>query len=397
MVSRRRDTTRRETLLPRVLHLLGRIHDEDERDQLEQFFHQAALTIEELGLLDIDAMAARMALPEQQSFVLGTIRSLLDRIESLVFFVKAVFPVDEPNDDIDIQFALDDTDEYLSKEPEGTAERGINQSLNAFAWSIGNEVRTLGQNLPSSVQPAMVVPFMTRVDQFRGRVRSGLGEMFFAAVQAHAVVRREDVVPFYKEDLEISLALRRAITLFRTRLGVKKKQLFERMARGDQVGLRHSINGLIQLLLAFMETEEFRNLQGLDRNSCWSIRGKLEALLSAPHLPQRLVETNVDGLSKFVDSLNLVNQRELLVAHDRETIRSTYRQLDLIEEAVGNDDLARAQQCLKGAVGSVSTLFGRDPSFDGLLKLLHHVQVGALGIDDILALTGLIRCHATME
>ena len=50
-------------------------------------------------------------------------------------------------------------------------------------------------------------------------------------------------------------------------------------------------------------------------------------------------------------------------------------------------------EALRRAVSTAQPLFGREPTFDGLLKLMKHVDVSDLGLDDTLALAGLMSQH----
>jgi hypothetical protein len=389
--------TTRENLLPRVWHILERIGDEEDRAALEQFFNLAALTIEELGLLDVDRLAYLLSSSGTYHQAYAIVDALLGRVQSIVVYIEAAFPSEHDEKEINFDFELTDNLRHDLGEVKTIQNTALSENLNSLAWSVGRGLIQIKSVLESAVQSGDMTHFLLQLDDFRGRTKAGIGEMFYSAVLAHAVARRPDVVPFYQEDVDAGLALRREITVFRSRLGIKQRQLHLDCQNRDAYAALDGLRNLVAELDGFIQSPHFASLHAPDRGISHHLRRQLGELMQMRPLEPGSIVSSVEGLVKFVESLNLVNQRDLLLSHDRESIVSTRQYLELAEGSLARNDLSKAQKSLVRAVEAVSTLFGRDPTFDGLLKLLQHVNVGVLGVDDILALTGLIRCHAVME
>src|SRR5690606_20028705 len=155
---------------------------------------------------------------------------------------------------------------------------------------------------------------------------------------------------------------------------------------GDEAGEKVAtcLAALHGVFDAFMQTDPYASLRVVDRRSCSELREALADLMGKAKPPRRQVENAVEGLAKFLDSLTLVNQRELLIVHDRDAVADTEAQLDAVEAAVVEDRVDLAREALGRAVRTAEPLFGREPTFDGLLKLLRHVDPEQLDLDDTL-------------
>lgn len=379
-------------LLPRVQQLLTRIFEPEERKRFEGFFIGAAAAIEGLGGLDL-TQAEQDANWGDDGLVLEKLPpdllKALDRVDRFLDFVQEAFPTDDDGDDDDFDFDLgphDNSNAESGDESANHTESNLAQSLSAFSQNLKHEQRVLRDSFNAPVAETDPWTVFERVGEFRGRTRSGIGEMFFLAAREFAVVRKEDVVPFYKEDVHTSLVLRQAITHLRARIDLYRSRLEDQLQKDDPEGIRAAVSGLHDLFDAFMQTDAYVSLRVVDRRSCIDLRQSLAQLISEEKPPRRQVETAVDGLAKFLDSLTLVNQRELLVIHDREAIADTEPHLESIEEAVATDDPAAAREALRRALRTARPLFGREPTFDVLLNLLEHVDFEALSLDDLLAL-----------
>ena len=381
-----------EALLPRVQELLTRIPSADGRRRFECFFTAAAATIEQFGQLSLTDVKGNGE-PAPWEELEPAVRSSLRQLRAFLDVVRREFPVaEEPESgEGDLDFSLDGpAPTQPAKAAPTDPVQKVAALLGSFCSTIGREMRLMEETLHNEALVSDPWNLAERLCDFRGRTRSGIGEMVFMASRLFAVVRKEDVVPFYQEDLDRSLALRRGVTTLRERLGVQRVRLNRLLAKEDTPAVRRSLEKYLSDVDEFLADALFCVMRPADQRACRQARAELAALASSP-TPGRQIESSIDGLEKFLDSLSLVNHRELLLAHDREVVEDASRHLDTCLDAVAGGAVAEARERLRRTLSAAKRLIGREPGFDLLLRLLGRLDITTLGEDDILAIGQLLR------
>ena len=386
-----------ETLLPRVQQLLTRITEKDERRRFECFFTSAAATIERLGDIDIDGSTRDGDVPNDTQYweaLEPVVRQSLQQLSAFLTLVRREFPIDTSAETAsagDDDFSLDGPATPQPQKQVKDRVQEVADLFGSFCLTIARELRLIEEAL---AREALLVDrwnLLERLGEFRGRTRSGIGEMIFLAARLFAVVRKEDVVPFYKEDVESSLSLRRGVTTLRERVGVQHARLQRLLAKEDKAAVRVCLGKCLAELDGFITSPLFAAIRPADRRAFRQARRDFATVVERDAAFAREIESSIDGIEKFLDSLSLVNHRELLLAHDRELVDSATHHLDGLLDAVATDGLAAARESLRLAVRSAKELAGRTPALDVLLRLIQHVDIESVGVDEILAMEQLIR------
>ena len=77
----------------------------------------------------------------------------------------------------------------------------------------------------------------------------------------------------------------------------------------------------------------------------------------------------MEGFAKFLDSMSIINRREILINHDREAFAECSRLLEQATESLTAKEMDRASSLLRKALGLAMKLFGRDRYLDDYLVL----------------------------
>jgi hypothetical protein len=383
-------------LLPRVRELLTRIPSTDERGKYERFFKAAAAAIERLGELDVTGVVEDSETANQDVWnaLEPTVKKTFRRVDAFLDVVKREFgmAVEDSNDEPDLDFDLggEESAAKPSEEPEDAGD-DVKGALGAYCSNMLRELKMLQAKLPELMKDRWNL--LEQLGEFRGRARSGVGEMVFLSARQFAMVRKEDVVPFYKEDIDSSVQLRRAISQLRGRIEVHRTHLGRLDVGKDANAVKDTIKKFVHEFDVFMKNDSWRGMRAIDKRSFLQVRREVGEAADREKLAKREVETTVEGLSRFLDSLSHMNRRELLVVHDRETIAGTQRHLDAVITAVGSADEEAARAAFKRAYKDADRLFGREATLDGILKLFTRVEPDKLELSELLEMAQLLRAQ----
>jgi hypothetical protein len=389
------------TILPRVEQLLTRIASTEERQTYERFFRAASVAIERLGELDIAGPSNEdpdSADPTFWEKLAPEVTGTLMRVEAFLDIVRHQFPITEVENETALDAAFDDAFSFdraavqptTTNEPADIIQEAA-KTLQSFCSNLTHDLHDLKKALAT---PALMQDrwnLLERLGAFRGRSRSGIGEMVFVAARLFAVVRKEDVVPFYKEDVVGSRALRRSVSAMRNRIDVQRARLELVKDKDDGRAVGASVARIMGEFDGFTQTDVYRSMRASDKRTFLGVRHNLRQLSQQGDFKPREVEQSVEGLTRFLDSLALMNQRELLLMHDRETIAQIVRALGATLDAVGHDDAGLARQHLRRALAISEGLMGREPTFDVLLELFRRTDLDHVELPELLAMAQLIR------
>jgi hypothetical protein len=390
------------TILPRVEQLISRIGRAEEQDRYQRFFRAASVAIERLGELDVSGSdtedpdaSGGLAFWEALA---PAVTNTLKRVAGFLELVRTEFPITEAEQDVALDAAFDDAfafDAPAPKQSEAARPRDSLQdaakTLHSFCSNLTRDLHALEDALKTPTLMTDRWNLLERLGEFRGRARAAIGEMVFVAARLFAVVRKEDVVPFYREDVNSSLALRRSMAAMRRRTDVQRARLERLNVERDDRAARECLREFVSEFDGFTTTDVYRSLRAADRRTFLQVRRDLKKLSQHERLEKLELANMVEGVSRFLDSLSLMNQRELLVIHDRETIGEIERHLGATVDAIVATAIGDARAALKRALSACEKLAGREPTFDVLLALFAHAELDRYESADILAMAQLLR------
>src|SRR5205814_2280125 len=97
----------------------------------------------------------------------------------------------------------------------------------------------------------------------------------------------------------------------------------------------------------------------------------------------KLAQQLVEGFAKFLDSMAVINRREILINHDREAFAECGTLLEQAASYLDKREYGRASSRMSQALAVAARLFGRDRTLDDYLVLrlrwpLENLTEGAL-------------------
>lgn len=344
------------------------------RVRLLRVLTAASRAVSRLRELDISPLEQRATYGEGTDLAMWELvapsvaASIAEVNELLTVIDEHIPPAPEAEeDDFDLAFSAADqekTSPHTATEiPTSATERegAAQASIRAMASSLRAEVSRFGERLRNPSVMTDRWNLLCDIQEFRGRCRAAISELVYSACSTFAEVRRPDVVPEYDTSLRESLEVRRAVTTLARALA----PLHARLQATSVDTQRGPCMGIHRELRHFRSTRGFMQMRAGDKRFVLEFARDLDSLLAGegPRDARQLVE----GFVRFLDSLAVINRREILINHDREAFAECGMLLEQASQLAADDDLERASERFQSAVQTAFRLFGRDRSLDDYL------------------------------
>ncbi|WP_223645230.1 hypothetical protein [Corallococcus sp. EGB] len=221
---------------------------------------------------------------------------------------------------------------------------------------------------------------LAEIQRFRSDYREQMSQLVFESASTFGEVSRAQVVPGYEAEVKAAVTVR-AITSDLSRI-VAARLNKVRDAKPEEV--LWNAQQLQTELDAFGRTAAYRNLRAQDKRHIVEARAEVGALAleSAPE-KQRLL-TLTQALEELVRGLSAMNQRQLLILHDREVWAACGVRLERALSQSKKDPVASAK-ALAEAAASAQSLYGRDPTMDAFLRKARKLKLAALTGPELLS------------
>ncbi|NOJ97539.1 hypothetical protein HMI51_31940 [Corallococcus coralloides] len=221
---------------------------------------------------------------------------------------------------------------------------------------------------------------LAEIQRFRSDYREQMSQLVFESASTFGEVSRAQVVPGYEAEVKAAVTVR-AITSDLSRI-VTARLNKVRDAKPEEV--LWNAQQLQTELDAFGRTAAYRNLRAQDKRHIVEARAEIGALAleSAPEQARLLTVT--EGLDELVRSLSAVNQRQLLILHDREVWAACGVRLERALMQSKKDPVASAK-ALAEAAASAQSLYGRDPTMDAFLRKVRKLKLATLTGPELLS------------
>src|SRR5689334_5051499 len=226
-------------LLPALRAVLKLIPKGD-YEHFEAFFLAADTAIDALGELDFSEYereeigSADLSVWEALAPV---IRDTIVDVNKLLTVVKQEIPEEPVTEEAGSDDAFDDAfgggGEAAPKEKKkaaGPADprkkvKDAQQIIHAIAGALAKEVTAFGEGIRKPVVMADRWNLLAHLGEFRGKFRAGIGEMVFLGASAFSPVRKDQVVPRYREETEDAAALRRTLAVLASVVRAENEKL----------------------------------------------------------------------------------------------------------------------------------------------------------------------------
>jgi hypothetical protein len=253
-------------------------------------------------------------------------------------------------------------------------------ALQAAMDQIAQGITRLGEamRLPSVVSDRWNL--LRELQASRHRFQELVGELLFETASAFGEVARKDVVPGYEARVRESVVTR-AVVSDLTRVIAARKHKAEEAEHED---VQWNAQQLQAELDTFARTGAYRDLRSLDKRRLVELRGRV-GQLALEHNPSREELLAVVGeVDALVQGLTAVNQRGVLIVHDRELWAACGVQLERAMALLASDPAAAAR-ALGEATASAQALYGRDPALDAFLRRSRRSPPSSLDADELAA------------
>lgn len=356
-----------DALLPeRLQYLVTQVTDSELAARLSAIFVASASAIGRLGELDLSRHETSIT---SDSADLSLWEELAPHVGSTIAAVNAL---------------LAEMHRQISGDGFGGDERSgpVTAVVSAAASELREAVAAFGATIRDPSVMGDQWALLTELQQFRARFRDRIGLCVFETAILFDECRRSDVDPGYQEALSQVLQIRATTAdfrrLMRTRIGrVSESEAGDFSNNAQQIELE---------LDAFRKTSAWRGMQAQDKRTILEHQARLAALRTPAVSKFQLLEV-LEPLVEFVDSFADINNREILVQHDRERQAAIGVALERALNAQSDDE---ALEAFLEAVTEAQQLYGRSQEIDAFLRKQRRANPTVEGfradLDEFLAL-----------
>ncbi|KFA88390.1 hypothetical protein [Archangium violaceum] len=261
----------------------------------------------------------------------------------------------------------------LAATVEARRAKDASELLLGWMQQLAQGITQLGETMrnPSVVSDRWTL--LAEIQRLRERFREQMGNLVFESASAFGPVTRQQVVPGHEAEVKAAVMVR-AIVADLSRI-VSARLTKVREAEPEDV--QWNAQQLQTELDAFGRTAAYKHLRAQDKRHIIELRVRAGRMAIQDNPSKQDVLTVVEELDTIVRSLSHVNQRQLLIAHDREVWAGCGVRL---ERSVGllDADPSAAARALAEAAASAQSLYGREPRLDAFLRKARKTQLSQL-------------------
>ena len=367
-------------LLPRLEQVLQTIPDRGFAERLRKVYVAATHAVRQLADMDLvkyentgTERAPDLSLWEEMAPV---IRDTVVDVNAMLSVLREQFAAPRRGGLADvIRQALEETGAADSNSPAQTRRmEDAQRAVQSVGEQLSQQVTALGERMRS---PAVVSDrwnLLADIQRFRSRFRETLGDLVYLSISPFAYVHRAEVAPGLREEVEGAVVVRAAVADVIRLIAARLKAVEEAQPEDVQWHAQH----IERDLDAFGRTNAYKVLRAQDKRVVVEFRREIGRIAARENAAKVELTMALRPFSAFVQSLRtVVNQRELLIAHDREVWASCGVRLERAEELAAKDP-AGAAAAFEEAAKAAMALYGRDPSLDAFLRKARKGQVSGL-------------------
>lgn len=364
-------------LSPRLEQVLQAIPDRAFAERLRKVYLAAAQAVIRLGDMDLVKYettgverAPDLSLWEEMAPV---IRDTVIDVNAMLSVLREQFP---PAPRGGLADAIRQTLEETGALEGSSYARRIEESekaLRTVAEQLSQQVTSLGERMRS---PAVVSDrwnLLADIQRFRSRFRETIGELVYSSSSVFSDVHRAEVVPGFREEVKAAVMVRGAVADLIRLVQARMKAVEEAQPEDVQWHAQH----IERDLDAFGRTTAYKGLRAQDKRVVIEFRRELGKLAQRENAAKPELLMTLRPFSAFVQSLQRVNRREILIAHDREVWASCGVKLEQAE-GLATRNPAAAAAAFEEAAKLAMDLYGRDATLDVFLRRVRKGQLTGL-------------------
>ena len=400
-------------LSPKVHDILRRIDDLLLRSQVEGAICFALAALNDLQRIhlpqdDFEEHDTASAGSDPHLELAPYVLAAVDSVNQLLDFLSQTFPApkeaaalgsQDPTDgSFDLQFDLVDgptgdshgLTAHAATPVAMPIAKQVAEAAHAFGSMLRSRVLIFGDRLTYAVGQTDGWPLLAELDENKHRLTKAVQGLLFGILGIFASdARREEILPEYRSAVSESIQLRSALSDLSFHVG-RFNYAIAKATVGETVPL---VVALADRLARFSTRPEYRTLRAEDKKAVIDFRLCLFDLRHrrGPHahkdsIPMGVLRPAVEGFSKFLESMQAINHREVLVLHDRQRLH------EALERLIHASDLPADAACheLDAIIAALGTVQGRNLELD-------NARRAYLPADPTHVAAALIRWRALVE
>lgn len=265
-----------------------------------------------------------------------------------------------------LEFGIDDIGdlvEGLGTEPKRSEPERWGDALGKVAsirYGLGGQTEDATERMEVAIGAGHANQVLGLLDEMTSTWNEGIHALVVAVYEAFVPdADHASVVPAYKTTLRRALMVRRGIAGLLAELS----PINDVLQSAERSKHPEALVDLSDTLHMFVTGDVCRAMRAADRWELTQFDQRLEN--------EELVESRqtAEGLVKYLESLTVVNQREVLVEHDRRMATEIREALNVAKELADLSPVTTHEIIVK-ACGTAQNLMGRSAHLDGLLRRL---------------------------
>jgi len=337
-------------LPPRLGALLALDADPALSARLQRVLEAGSRAIGQLGHLElvkyedspVDA-TADLSMWEEMAPVVG---NTIADVNALVAEMEVQFPLGE--------LSMDDRESAIEETVQNAATE-LKQMITEFGMAVRD---------PSVVSDRWNL--IAELQSFRFKFRDRIGSMVFELAQRLGDCTRAEVDPGFEELLTSTLVVRQTTADLRRLMRARIHKVSEappEEVEANALQIEKELN-------AFGRTAAWRVIRAQDKKTILEFRGALRTM-TAPGMSKMDLLMLLEPFVEFVDAFEQVNDREMLIQHDRDVMAQVGVVLERAMNALNHEEAVTA---FTEAVAMGQMLYGRSSDFDTFLRKLRKSQ-----------------------
>ncbi|WNG46718.1 hypothetical protein F0U60_23320 [Archangium minus] len=261
----------------------------------------------------------------------------------------------------------------LAATVEARRAKDASELLQGWMQQLAHGVTQLGETMRNPAVVSDRWTLLAEIQRLRERFREQIGNLVFESASAFGPVTRQQVVPGHEAEVKAAVMVRAIVADLSRIVSARLSKVRE----AEPEDVQWNAQQLQTELDAFGRTAAYKHLRAQDKRHIIELRGRVGKLAIQDAPRKQEVLSLVEELDSFVRSLSSVNQRQVLLAHDREVWAGCGVRL---ERALGlkSTDPTGAARALAEAAASAQSLYGRDPRLDGFLRKARKLPLAQL-------------------
>lgn len=308
----------------------------------------AVLALGELDLIGYDNQpvdaSADLGLWEEMAPVVG---STLAAVNQLAADIEVRFPAAIP--------------------PSTMLHRAVKEEMLVAVKDLRAEIAQFGMQVrdPSVVGDRWNL--IGELQSFRFRMRDRIGRLVYDSVIHLGDCRRAEVDPAYTEELQQALKVRVAVTWLRRTL----KARLQSVGEAEPEDIDWNAQQLERELKEFGSGPGWALIRASDKRTVLEFRSKLQAIRK-PGLKKKELGVLIAPFTEFVAGMRNINQRDILVQHDREMMAACGVTIERALTSAGDEGV----RYFKQALGQAKRMTGRNGELDRWVEQMEGAELG---------------------